>query len=73
MDFVAAYLFFVPFTFIMVFVVANIVIAIILDGYTLMQSKREVLVSSNIKVIVELTVTNQVLPLHLKTLLCMLR
>lgn len=70
MDFVAAYLFFVPFTFIMVFVVANIVIAIILDGYTLMQSKRETLASSNIKVIVELTVTNQVLPLHLKPLLC---
>uniref|UniRef100_A0A6T8KEF1 Uncharacterized protein n=2 Tax=Hemiselmis andersenii TaxID=464988 RepID=A0A6T8KEF1_HEMAN len=60
MDFVAAYIFFIPFTFIMVFVVSNITIAIILDGYTAMQARMESLMMSNIKVIVELSFLTQV-------------
>mmetsp|Transcript_26615 Transcript_26615/g.67627 ORF Transcript_26615/g.67627 Transcript_26615/m.67627 type:complete len:727 (-) Transcript_26615:116-2296(-) len=59
-DFVAAYVFFIPFTFIMVFVVSNITIAIILDGYTAMQARMEQLMMSNIKVVVELSFLTQV-------------
>lgn len=39
-DVVAAHLFFYIFIFVMIFVVLNITIAIIMDGYALMQERR---------------------------------
>mmetsp|Transcript_54129 Transcript_54129/g.110435 ORF Transcript_54129/g.110435 Transcript_54129/m.110435 type:complete len:699 (-) Transcript_54129:95-2191(-) len=58
-DPIAAPIFFFPFVFIMIFVVLNITIAIIMDGYNAMQSKRKDLAQGNLKDRVELSFTTQ--------------
>mmetsp|Transcript_36365 Transcript_36365/g.89472 ORF Transcript_36365/g.89472 Transcript_36365/m.89472 type:complete len:720 (-) Transcript_36365:305-2464(-) len=58
-DLAAAFLFYIPFVFIMIFVVSNITIAIILEGYNAMQQSRALLLKSNIKDVVELSFITQ--------------
>jgi hypothetical protein len=52
-------LFYFPFIFLQVFVFMNMVIAIILDGYTRMKEEREIMVESYLKQVVTINPWNQ--------------
>uniref|UniRef100_A0A6U2DTK8 Uncharacterized protein n=3 Tax=Hemiselmis andersenii TaxID=464988 RepID=A0A6U2DTK8_HEMAN len=59
MDVVGAPIFYYTFIFIMIFVVLNITIAIIMDGYTLMQERKEKMASGYLKEVADLSAITQ--------------